>query len=80
VSALLVMEWPSGDRFLCSPDALTAWEARGAVGLGPCSNRYREPIRTDAEQAAYAAELAARTAALMSPESGDAPAPSRPRK
>jgi hypothetical protein len=77
---MLVMEWPDGLRFLTAPESLVQWEARGAVALGGCIDRARNPLRTDAEQATYDAELAARVAALMSPESDDAPAPSRPRK
>lgn len=69
MSAMLVMEWPDGNRFLTAPESLTQWEARGAVALGGCTDRARDPLRTDAEQAAYDAELSARVAALLAPES-----------
>jgi hypothetical protein len=80
MSAMLVMEWPDGNRFLVAPESLVQWEARGAVALGGCSDRRRDPLLTDAEQAAYDAELSARVAALLAPESDVASAPSRPRK
>lgn len=77
---MLVMEWPDGSRFLTAVESLPQWEARGAVALGGCTDRRRDPLLTDAEQAAYDAELSARVAALLAPESDVAPAPSRPRK
>lgn len=54
-----------GARSLCTPDALPAWEGRGWVALGGCSDPYRDPIRTDAEQSAFDASEAERIAALL---------------
>ncbi len=77
----LVIEQPDlGLRALIDPDALRQHELRGWVGVGPCSDPFRDPIRTDAEQADFDAAEASRVAALLAPESGAAPAVSRPRK
>lgn len=77
----IVIENPTLDaRSVCAPEALSAWEARGWVALGGTSDPARDPIRTDAEQAAHDAAEAERIAALLAPKSDEAPAPSRPRK
>lgn len=54
-----------GARAVIDTDALTTHEARGWVAVGPTSDRSRDPIRTDAEQAEHDAEEAARIAALL---------------
>lgn len=77
-NVFVVIEHPEAGRSLSSVDALPAWEGRGWTALGPCSDRNRDPIRTDAEWRADAAAEAERIAALL--KSDDAPAPSRPRK
>ena len=57
-----------GARILADVDALPQLEGRGWVPLGPCSDRHRDPLRTDAEQAAHDAEVAARAAAALNPK------------
>lgn len=76
----LVIENPQlgGARALIDPVALPQHEARGWVGVGPCSEPGREPLLTDAEQAAHDAAEAERVAALL--KSDAAPATSRPKK
>lgn len=76
----IVIENPSLSfaRSLCTLDALAAWEGRGWVAVGACTDPAREPIRTDTEQAEHEQAEAQRIAALL--ESDVAPAASRPRK
>lgn len=78
---LLANDALDGARILAQPEAVTQWEARGWVALGPCSDPFRDPLRTDVEQADHDAAQAARLAALSAaPESDAAPATSRPKK
>jgi hypothetical protein len=81
VSAVqIVIENPalSFARSLCTIDALSAWEGRGWVAVGACTDPSRDPIRTDTEQAEHDQAEAERIAALL--KSDAAPATSRPRK
>lgn len=70
MTALVVLENPSLDGARCLVDvaALPQYEGRGWVALGPCSDRHRDPLRTDAEQAAHDADVAARAAAVLNPK------------
>ena len=65
--ALIVIENPQldGARSLSTIDALSAWEGRGWVALGACTDPAREPIQTDTEFAAAQAADAKRIAALL---------------
>ena len=67
-----------GARAVVDPVSLPAFEARGWVAVGICSEPGRDPLLTDAEFAAEAAAAAKRLAALR--KSDAAPATSRPRK
>lgn len=66
-----------GVRSLSTPDALPGWEARGWVALGGCADPGRDPLRTDAEQAAFDESEAVRIAGLLNPDAAPA---SRSRK
>jgi hypothetical protein len=81
VARNLLIEHPvEGLRAVIDPVALRQHEDRGWVGVGLCSEPSRDPLLTDAEQAAADTAERERIAALLAPESGEAPAPSRPRK
>ena len=69
-----------GARILADVDALHQLEGRGWAALGPCSDRHRDPLRTDAEQADHDAQVAARAAAVLNPKPsvGAAAAASKP--
>lgn len=62
----VVLSHPQLDdaRIVVHIDALHEHEARGWEPLGPCSDRARDPLLTDEEQAELEAEIAAQAAAL----------------
>lgn len=51
-------------RIVVHVDALPEHEARGWEVVGPTSERWRDPLLSDEEQAVHDAEIAARAAAL----------------
>lgn len=72
----VVLSHPQLDdaRIVVHIDAVHEHEARGWEPLGPCSDRSRDPLLTDDEQAELDAEIAAQAAALApaSDENADA--------
>jgi len=80
VTSLVVLENAALDGARCLIDvaALPQYEGRGWVALGPCSDRHRDPLLTDDEQAAHDADVAARAARALNPSAGAAAAASKP--
>jgi len=79
MAAIVIFNEALDARAVIDTDALPEHELRGWAAVGPISDRSRDPLRTDAEQAEFDAAEAARIEAILNPQPAAA-TPRRPRK